>query len=347
MVVYLKGLNGIRAMAAMAVLVDHINGSFKTFGLTNLPKTELAAFGVTIFFSLSGFLITYLLVKEKEQKVISTTNFYIRRILRIWPIYFLIIVLVIGFIPNTINNNLLYYIFFIPNVPFVFGGTIELIGHYWSLGVEEQFYLFWPWCIKYFKNVLLFLILFVIFSILLKVVFKYWFGGWSEPYAFIYILRYDCMAIGGLGAWIAINRKELIEHKWFSYLVMVSWLTLGFVSFNRFHLFSIVDHEIIALVTVIIILNQGFSNNVFINLENRFLSLLGKISYGIYMYNPIVIFLLAIILKDINANTVVKYILIYSSAFLVTVFISYISYSLIEKPLLTMKSKFSFIKSIN
>src|SRR5271155_5691395 len=97
--VYFSGLNGLRAIAALSVVFSHTTTSLNQFGLNpfiygkfpdgTTKTTLLAAFGVTIFFALSGFLITYLLLEEKKTKEINIKNFYIRRILRIWPLYYL------------------------------------------------------------------------------------------------------------------------------------------------------------------------------------------------------------------------------------------------------------------
>ena len=97
--VYLPGLNGLRAIAALAVVVSHTTLALNQFGLdSNIfgtgqdgkPKgLDLAGDGVSLFFTLSGFLITFLLLKEKETGSLKVRNFYIRRILRIWPLYYL------------------------------------------------------------------------------------------------------------------------------------------------------------------------------------------------------------------------------------------------------------------
>src|SRR4051812_16240676 len=98
-VLHFSGLNGLRAIAAIAVVFAHTTTGLYSFGLDcfifgkypdgNPKSTLLAGFGVSIFFALSGFLITYLLLEEKRQKEINIKNFYIRRILRIWPLYYL------------------------------------------------------------------------------------------------------------------------------------------------------------------------------------------------------------------------------------------------------------------
>ena len=84
---YLPGLNGIRAIAAMAVIITHINNRLEYYGIPNAPLLDLASYGVTIFFTLSGFLITFLLLKELEKtNTIDVKKFYMRRVLRIWPL---------------------------------------------------------------------------------------------------------------------------------------------------------------------------------------------------------------------------------------------------------------------
>src|SRR5206468_6085258 len=113
------------------------------------PKgLQMAGFGVSIFFSLSGFLITYLLILENGLHGINIRNFYLRRIFRIWPLYYLYfaicLILLLVLHINAEPQTLLYYIFFAADVPFILNSTLILLGHYWSIGVEEQFYLFWP-----------------------------------------------------------------------------------------------------------------------------------------------------------------------------------------------------------
>jgi peptidoglycan/LPS O-acetylase OafA/YrhL len=344
MKIHLKGLNGLRAIAAIAVLMDHINGGLNYFDLDVHSKMDLAGYGVTIFFSLSGFLITYLLFLEQELGSISIKNFYIRRILRIWPLYFLLL-----FVAITIEGteDVLYYIFFVPNLPYVFGGGILLLGHYWSLGIEEQFYLFWPWCIKYLRHSLRFLIVFTLVSVLLKLILKYVYGGWSTNYEFLYQLRFDCMAIGGIGAWLIVNRNKIIESPYFSYAVILSWIIFGFVAFNSFHTFSIIDHEIVALATVILILDQAFGKQFIFNLERPWLNYIGKISYGIYMINPFVIFFLPYLIKDMHINLYLKYTIVYLSSVLGTILLSHLSYYFFEMPILTLKQRFGKIISTN
>ena len=190
--IYLPGLNGLRAMAAVSVVLSHTIhalGQFKLnpflLGTNNDGGTQgllLAGFGVSIFFALSGFLITYLLLIEKEQAGIDIKKFYVRRILRIWPLYYVYLLLaLITIISLNLYFNrtaLLLYVFYSANIPFILGITLPFLVHYWSLGVEEQFYLFWPWIIKKVNMNLQTVILFLIVVLIAcKLIFHFRYPG--------------------------------------------------------------------------------------------------------------------------------------------------------------------------
>src|SRR5690349_8717514 len=115
--IHLKGLNGIRAIAALSVVISHTLLALEYFGIKKVNEGwNFASYGVTMFFTLSGFLITYLLVKEK--RIFATINikeFYIRRVLRIWPLYYFYIILVIFVLlikfPESLSESIYYYLF--------------------------------------------------------------------------------------------------------------------------------------------------------------------------------------------------------------------------------------------
>ena len=138
--VYLPGLNGLRAIAALSVLFAHISqDGIADFGLTGLRDFPMAGYGVTLFFVISGFLISFLLIKEIEKtKTIDIKKFYLRRILRIWPIYYLFIAicfLSLYFLDQSkfiVVPEIWYYIFFSANIPFVFQQGILILVHYFQ-----------------------------------------------------------------------------------------------------------------------------------------------------------------------------------------------------------------------
>ena len=223
-IIFLSGLNGLRAIAAIAVVISHITLAFDTFKSDfrlfgtdkngNPNSYLLASYGVTIFFVLSGFLITYLLMHEKEKKPINIKSFYIRRILRIWPLYYfyLVIVLITVYVINDSVvdfKTLFFVIFFSANIPSVLGSNLPYMHHFWSIGVEEQFYLFWPALVKKSKNnLVLILILLIGFLNVLRVLLWY-FMPYSLPANFSIVNRFDCMMIGGLGAVFYFQKNKL------------------------------------------------------------------------------------------------------------------------------------------
>lgn len=144
----IPSLNGLRALSIIAVLVSHAED--RSFHLSNSSGGQI---GVNIFFVISGFLITLLLIKkEKTNGSISLRDFFIRRSLRIFPVYFLLL-----FVYFVLQN---LYILSIPQTSWIssltytryfFKGEWET-GHLWSLSIEEQFYLVWPFVFVNLKN---------------------------------------------------------------------------------------------------------------------------------------------------------------------------------------------------
>jgi peptidoglycan/LPS O-acetylase OafA/YrhL len=351
---YFPGLNGLRAIAALAVLVSHINMGLMEFKLPNLPTLDLAGFGVTIFFALSGFLITYLLLTERaDTGRIDVRKFYLRRILRIWPLYYLYLAVAVAlpyvFSGTAPGTDLFYFLFFAPNVPFVFGTSLPYLAHYWSLGVEEQFYSFWPWVVKKFKHPVYFFGGFVCLWVGLKAGASLVWGGYSVPYTFLYVIRFDCMAIGALGAWVLYQRQAWVLQLLVNRVAeAVAWAVIGLVAVNRFHLLSIIDHEIIAGVTVVLILNQGGARRPLLNLETRLLDFLGRISFGLYVYHPVVIFLLSLCLGPVLPEAHwPRMAAVYAAIIGTTVAVAYLSLTCFEKPFLALKEKFAVVKSTN
>jgi len=355
--VYLPGLNGLRAIAALLVVISHISiKEIGDFGLPYLIVLPMAGYGVTLFFVISGFLITYLLLQEKELKqTIDIKKFYMRRILRIWPIYylFLIICVIVFFILGKSKDiciqDMWFYVFFAANIPFVFQQGILILFHYWSIGVEEQFYLIWPWIVKKSKTTL-FKTALSIFSILflLKVVFWLVLGSKSFEYRFINVTRFHCMMIGVMGA-IMYFEKQILFLNFFSNTVMqfISLLLFLLLGFQIIHIPALIVNEVIAFVSLSMILGQVTIQNRILNLENKLFDFIGKISYGIYVIHPLIIFLLSRLFINLEISTGIKYFFVYFSVISLTLFFTWISYTYFEIPFLRLKKKFSIIQSSN
>lgn len=353
--VHLKGLNGIRAIAALAVVVSHTLQFSKHFGLPVNTGIDLAGFGVTIFFSLSGFLITYLLLLEKQKfSTINIKAFYFRRILRIWPLYYfyllLCVIVIIVFHLVPLPGPLIYYIILCAYVPFISGTDLPSLGHYWSLGVEEQFYLFWPWIVKNANNLIKFLLIFIACFLLAKVGLRIFHSktGILWPYTLIHVCRFECMAIGALGAVFFFRDNLVFKKIAFNPLAQIlAWAMICLMAVNRFHIASIIDSDIVAVVTVILIVNVAANKKSIIKLDFGIFNFLGKISYGIYVYHPLILaFSVEIIGQFLrNAGSTEKYLLLFLYVFILTVLVAWLSYNLFEKRFLMLKSKFALIKS--
>jgi peptidoglycan/LPS O-acetylase OafA/YrhL len=356
--VYFKGLDGVRAIAALSVLFSHVTMSFQYFGLnahvfgTNedgSPRTTfLAGFGVTIFFTLSGFLITYFLLRELAEKgKIDIIGFFRRRILRIWPLYFLVFgitILTLEAYGIEYREDLLWhYVFFYSNLSFSQGIEITGLGHYWSLAVEEQFYLTWPLFMLIKKYFLASLIALIVCLILFKVGLRIrdireLNGEFSPLYSFLNVTRFQCILIGALGAyayqsdWVVV--KQLVRNKLVQLICIAVFLLL---LLNLYHVLSVIDNEIISVISILFILTQITVERPILSLERKVLMYLGRISYGIYLWNPIVLFYLCKWFQFEEEATLSSYLFIYLLSFGCTIGLSALAFKFVESPFLRLK----------
>lgn len=391
--VYFPGLNGLRFLAALSVIVSHVEMilrftghksmwywlearmSFNGFQTLADGKADLAGYivthlgycGVIFFFVLSGFLITYLLIVEREETGdISIKNFYLRRIMRIWPLYYLIVFLGFFVLPNIswfevfeqMKNfdknfvfNLICYVFMVPNlsVPFTIW-HMPNIGHLWSIGVEEQFYLFWPVVIYFFAKTQRFIIWFVVCLIAFKM-FITWVPIFSIEFTkFIGTLKFEAMAVGALGAYWLYYKKE----RWLTFLYTLPVQIACYVSVPVVILLipkAILGamYLFLAPIFLIIILNISSNPRSILKLENPVFDYLGKISYGLYMYHLLILAFVVNVMSSICELqfelTIGQRVIIYASAIGLTILVAGISYRYFESPFIRMKNRFSKVVS--
>ncbi len=187
-----------------------------------------------MFFVLSGFLITYLLMTEIQKTgTVSVRMFYIRRILRIWPIYYLLlflglvvlplIVQVAGyqgqFLPQASSPlQVILYIIMLPNAAAFFGALIPGISQLWTIGIEEQFYLLWPALTKLFaKRILTAIIGVIVVKIVLNLFLNQIMDDNNYPLifrallGFLNNLSFEYMAVGALGAYLLFHKHRLLN----------------------------------------------------------------------------------------------------------------------------------------
>jgi peptidoglycan/LPS O-acetylase OafA/YrhL len=353
--VYLKGLNGLRAIAALLILIGHTTSFIKMEG-RDLPELIIGFDGVTLFFVISGFLITFLLLKEKHKtNDVHVGKFYLRRILRIWPIYylFLLIGLIISlidakYVGSFTDNSIYFYLFFAANIPFIFQQAIPLIAHYWSIGVEEQFYLMWPWFMKINKTGLITkIVVFIIAFFVIKSLLWRFMGNDYWLYDFMSVTRFHCMLLGALGAVLYYQKT-----KWFisfcsnALVQWITWILAACIAVGILKLPAPLTSEVTAILSLIIIIGQVQTDHkVIFNLEKEWFDFLGKISYGIYLIHPFVILMFIYLYSNINLETELFTALLYVSVLVTTILVSYISYQYYEKPFLKLKTSFTVVKS--
>ncbi len=354
--IHLPGLNGIRAIAAFAVIFSHIGISLSYYGMNNLPDLDLAGYGVTIFFSLSGFLITYLLLIEKERfRNINIKQFYIRRILRIWPLYYWYIALALftlWLIPSDeiTYEYLPFMIFFSANVPMALIIPMGLLGHFWSLGVEEQFYAFWPWVVAKSKKLVRWILIFLGVIALLKLAAWLWlrYTGDLIPYNVIHVTRFHCMAIGALGAIFFFHKRAEFLNLFFHPVVQVlCWLSVILLGISLFPLPSLIKHEVVAVIAVGLIVNVADNAKALIRLKGRIPDYLGKISFGLYVYHPLIVYLLGTLIGPRVSEwpETARIAFAYVTIPVLTIFVAGLSYEFFEKRFLKLKHAYSRVVS--
>ena len=224
---YLPQLDSFRFFAVFLVIIYHWLPANR---VNLIPNGYL---GVTFFFVLSGFLISSNLLYQKrelDKGLISfggaIKTFYIRRTLRIFPLYFLVIFLVFALAPLAFNGHFLWYVTYTPN--FLFFRIHEwpgMLSHFWSLGVEEQFYLVWPFMI--FIVPLRFLKYLFPGIIGLSIIFKFIFFKYSGLFFSFYdVLPISCFDAFGMGALLALY---LLDEGRFSHFLTRIPVGLGII----------------------------------------------------------------------------------------------------------------------
>ncbi|MFN8528538.1 MAG: acyltransferase [Anaerolineae bacterium] len=217
-------LNAVRFYAAVCVVILHVRLFLSVEGNAGLDRLLLGGWdSVTLFFVLSGFLITYRLLNEKKSTGdISLSKFYIRRALRILPLYYLVFFL--GLILSAVQADyaiepkaILALLLLSGQFPYAWGSGagMGLLFHFWSLGVEEWFYALWPQFMKRLKPLTAIGIFFFGSIAITAILFPAALVDRIEAEGFITLVRlcrFEAMAVGAFGAWIILQRPLWLKY---------------------------------------------------------------------------------------------------------------------------------------
>jgi len=342
---------------------------FKVF-LLHIPIFYFPAFnyfkkgggiGVLFFFVLSGFLITYILLVEKQDTgTISLKRFFIRRILRIWPLYFLMLGVAfvtpyllnwfqLGHSDDGYSPNWLMSIAFLENYQGMITNNhpnVSPLGVTWSLCVEEHFYIIWG-LLLYVVSIRRLPIL-ILGCIILAFISRYVYSLFQLPKSDI-LTNFDYFSYGAIPAWLLVARKEKFEGWLVRIPFMVKMLSvLGVavyvilspnIDYPMQREFESLTFGILFIITLCCILPE--KNAVRIS-DKSWLTRLGTYTYGMYLYHTIIINLMAQVFNKYNIPLNNPWnALVYSViSFVLTAFISILSYHYFEKYFLGLKERF-------
>lgn len=304
---HIKSLDGLRGLAIISVLLYHIFPYVRIF--------QIGWIGVDLFFVISGFLITGILLDTLDHRY-YWRNFIARRVLRIFPLYYLtilILILACTLSPTLANSEYVDYGYFVENKFWYFSYLMNwritdegswlptiILNIFWSLCIEEQFYFFWPLLIYLFKKQINVFIITTLFGVTLIRAYLVVGEVWTETAIYTNTLtRIDTILVGALLAVAIRNRswRIFLERNAFYILIFLLSLLLLFLLFIRgLHPFNyytmIFGYPIIYMLFGIIMLSVIQRGNTLSLLrkmcENKVLVFFGKYSYAMYVYHWII-----------------------------------------------------------
>lgn len=341
---------------------------FKVF-LLHLPIVAFPFFsflkdgggiGVIFFFVLSGFLITYIILEEKTQTgSLNLYHFFARRVLRIWPLYYLMIAFAF-FLPFALSllnlpssdsgykPNWLMSFSFLENYKMIFSHdspNVSPLNVMWSLCIEEHFYIIWGLCLFFIRVDKVPLL--IVLSILIANVSRYLFSLYDLSTLDI-LTNIDYFAYGAFPAFLLIRKNALFDRinrlpSWLltlTIMIIITYIVTSphLIYFQKDLIEPTIWGVSFAFIIFIVVPNQSrFTIN-----DRNILSRLGVFTYGLYLYHTIIINLFIQLFKksDISLDIPINAILFSAISLLVTVLVSILSYHLFEKQFLKLKKYF-------
>lgn len=374
--IHFSGLDGLRFISIFFVVLHHLFTFKNYYGFYkfDIPFIGLIGYyGIQFFFAGSGFLITYLLLVEySKNRKISLKHFYIRRILRIWPAYYLLIFLALAIVlklyffripgltdaylaSNYRTGNFLFFSF-LPHIAPFYSPTAPYVHQTYTIGIEEQFYFLWGILFFFAAKHAKWIFCIILISVpLLNFLHSFFYdyslqgnGSGLKQYFFkiityIKYCRFSTFAVGSLFAYaFFLKRKWINIFKSVTAQIIVYFILVTSIIFD----ISIpyFRDEYIAIVTLCIFSIATFKNESLINYDAKWLSFLGKISYGIYLFHIFAIVLAIKIctgLFHFDITSFWQLIILMITTMVLSVLLGWLSYYSVEKFFLRIKKRFA------
>lgn len=348
---YIPELDALRAIAVTAVAFSHWAPQEL---LLNIPWGNM---GVQLFFVLSGFLITGILLDARTEiaspaeRMAIIRSFFVRRALRIFPIYYITILLAALIDVLPFREMMFWNLFYLSNIFFFLRQDfLGSASHLWTLAVEEQFYILWPWAMLFLPRRLL--SYFMTAVILVAIIFELGAAVFFPQVQLIGVLpitAFGALAAGGMLALYDSNSAMREKYISLCLTVAVPAFIVGIVAIAagiEFKPIWVAYHfsAIFTFVWIIARASEGFSGVAGALLSNKALVSIGKVSYGIYLFHNLaqyVVFKLAAFgflpgfltwgIGDFVVKTAI------------TVGGAYLSWFVVERPIQRLKSYFPYV----
>jgi peptidoglycan/LPS O-acetylase OafA/YrhL len=327
---YIRGLDGLRALAAIAVICFHLG----------TPGLALGWAGVNFFFVLSGFLITRILLDAKGNRNFYS-NFYRRRALRIFPIYYLTLISVLligGFRLGRDVSDWPWYALYLQGWRPVFADRMPFFQHTWSLAIEEQFYLLWPFVVaslsrRTLTGACVILICLAPISRLFGILVGDWVGVWV-----VGLRTLDALAWGALIATLPHARATLLRIGMVGLAATVLFaIQGGYVTWQSSRETisgCVILPSLLAIAFAGVLLLTMHSARLASLFELAPLSYLGRISYGLYLYHYPIFFVVNMAISRLAPNLPIVGGAILKIA--VTLIVSAVSFAFFERHMIAL-----------
>ncbi|MFZ4455590.1 MAG: acyltransferase family protein [Bacteroidales bacterium] len=344
---YYKNLDGLRGIASLMVLVFHFfitpNSSYLTNRSVYQSLTLFGQHGVSLFFVLSGFVITRILINSKEDENYFV-RFYWKRALRILPLYYIFLFafyFALDLLKWSNISHQLPYLLYYQNFDTIFNFVALGPSHYWSLAIEEHFYLIWPLVVYFVPTRNLLKVIFILFVAVFLVKYVMLFHGIGiSKFTFA---RIDQLLFGAILSIMELkNMFKNDKTRIYLFLILIGTLLINAILFlqaNNYPFWTeLLKYTTLGLLFFtflgwLITLNGDHPLNVL--LSSKVLQYLGKISYGIYIWHILVLFIL-------NKYFLTKNLILdFSLSIALSILVAHISFYYYERQFLKLKNKYA------